>query len=62
MNPGMTIHRLQCAAAAATGCTSDLVWEDHLDTADYVNERLAELNGWRKDHGQWICRNHPGPS
>jgi hypothetical protein len=55
-----TIHRIRCAAIT-NGCTSSLVWEDNLPSTQYVNEHLALLNGWRKDHGEWICGNHPAP-
>jgi hypothetical protein len=47
-------HRVQCAAITR-GCTSALTWEDH---STDVDERFLRRNGWRLDHGQWICGDH----
>jgi hypothetical protein len=58
MARGPFCHRVQCAAITR-GCLNSLAWEDNLGDAQYVNERLLTLNGWRKDHGRWICGNHP---
>jgi hypothetical protein len=51
-------HLVRCAAAA-NGCLSTLAWKDQLASAEHVNEGLLLANGWRKDHGRWICSNHP---
>ena len=52
-------HRVQCAAIT-NGCRSTLSWTDHVSTAD-VDEDLLRVNGWRLDHGLWVCGLHPAP-
>lgn len=63
----LVTYRLQCAAIT-NGCTSAIAFEgernidvDHLDPlvwADRRAARLLALNGWRIDHGRWICGQH----
>ena len=51
-------HRAQCAAISR-GCFNFLIWEDDNSDPQHADEFLLTLNGWRKDHGRWICGNHP---
>lgn len=53
---GIVIHHVQCACIT-TGCMSALVFENH--STDALDHRLLRLNGWRLDHGRWICGQHP---
>ncbi len=54
------IHRVQCAVITR-GCFNSLTWKDNISDPQHVDEFLLMLNGWRKDHGRWICGNHPQP-
>jgi hypothetical protein len=53
------VHRMQCAAVV-NGCLSVLVWEDRNASENLRAEdlRRLELNGWRLDHGKWVCGAH----
>lgn len=67
---GIAAYRLQCAAITR-GCTAFIAFEgepnidvDHLDPLVWADRRAANLlalNGWRLDHGRWICGAHVGP-
>ena len=67
----LVTYRLQCAAIT-NGCMNWLAWEgepnvdiDHLDELVWPDRRTASLlrlNGWRPDHGRWICGHHAPPS
>jgi hypothetical protein len=60
-------YRVQCAAITS-GCPNWLAWEgepnvdiyqlDKLVWPDRRAARLLDLNGWRLDHGRWICGHH----
>lgn len=50
-------HRHQCACIG-NGCMSALVLESPQPGWDEHSERALTLNGWRLDHGRWICGNH----
>lgn len=50
-------HRVQCAVITR-GCTSALVWTDRSEEITDHGRELLALNGWRLDHGQWICGGH----
>lgn len=64
---GLVTYRIQCAAFP-NGCLNWLAWEgepnadiyrlDELVWADRRTARLLSLNGWRLDHGRWICGHH----
>lgn len=62
-----TIFRQQCAAVG-NGCPSTLVWEELKaryrpgDELSLFARRLLELNGWRRDHGKWVCGLHGEPA
>lgn len=67
---GIRLYRLQCAAIT-NGCTSFLAFEggpnidvDQLDPLVWSDRRAAALlamNGWRIDHGRWVCGQHDRP-
>jgi hypothetical protein len=60
--------RIQCAAITR-GCTASLTFDapPGVDAYRLVREvpedrrvgDLLTLNGWRLDHGRWVCGNHP---
>lgn len=58
MKPLPKVHRVQCAAITK-GCLSALVWEG---AGDGINRHTLELNGWRLDHGKWVCGHHDKPN
>ncbi len=66
---GLVTYRLQCAAITR-GCMNWLAWEGepnvdvyHLDELVWPDRRTARflrLNGWRLDHGRYVCGHHDG--
>jgi len=68
----LVTYRLQCAAIASVNCRSFIAFEGernidvyHLDLLVWPDRRAAKLlalNGWRLDHGQWVCPSHGASS
>lgn len=55
------VHCQRCAAIT-NGCTSSLLWETEDQTFNVEHtERLLTLNGWWRDHGEWVCGKHERP-
>jgi hypothetical protein len=50
------LHRQQCAAIT-NGCTAAIVWEE-LGRDSLHRDSVLKANGWRLDHGRWICGGH----
>lgn len=54
------LRRVQCAAIT-NGCLSALIWETDTPSSradapmTQADLRHLELNGWRLDHGAWVC-------
>lgn len=58
----LPVHHVQCAALASCGCESTFTWESpSTEPIDAIGERRLALNGWRLDHGQWVCGSHGAP-
>ena len=55
--PREIVHRVQCAAITR-GCLGAFTWEDSDQEVSDRARRLLAANGWRLDHGHWICGLH----